>query len=221
PMLTTAAGTIPPAKVFIIGAGVAGLQAIATARRLGANVEAFDIRAAAKAEVESLGAKFVQIELEEDTEAGGGYAKEISAAGQERIRQMIHDHVEAADVVITTAQVPGKKAPRIVTRAMIEAMRPGAVVLDMAVEQGGNCELTESGKTIDHNGVTLIGPVNLPGDMAIHTSQMYARNLAAFLNLLVKDGALHLNFDDEIIRTSCITHDGKIVQEQVQSMLNA
>ncbi len=220
PMLTTAAGTIRPAKVFVIGAGVAGLQAIATAHRLGAVVEAFDIRPAAKIEVESLGAKFVQAELEEETEAGGGYAKEVSQGSQERIKQTVYDHVAAADVVITTAQVPGKRAPRIVTRDMIEAMKPGSVVLDMAVDQGGNCDLTEAGKTINHEGVMLIGPVNLASDMAIHSSQMYARNISALLKLLLKDGALQLDFTDEIIKSTCITHAGQVIHEQVKSMLN-
>ena len=219
PMLTTAAGTIAPAKVFIIGAGVAGLQAIATAKRLGAVVEAFDIRAAAKGEVESLGAKFVQAQLEEDTEAEGGYAKEVSNQGKEKIQETIHQHVAAADVVITTAQVPGKKAPLLVTREMIQDMKPGSVVVDMAVEQGGNCDLSESGKEIDFNGVTIIGPENLPADMAMHTSQMYARNLTALLKLLIKENSINLDFEDEIIKGCCITHAGEIVHPRVKELL--
>jgi NAD(P) transhydrogenase subunit alpha len=219
PMLTTAAGTIPPAKVFIIGAGVAGLQAIATAKRLGANVEGFDIRAAAKGEVESLGAKFVGADLGEVTEAEGGYAKEVSAEAQEKENQLIHEHVAAADIVITTAQVPGKKAPILITKDMIEAMRPGSVIMDLAVEQGGNVELSKLGETIEHHGVTIIGPANLTSEMAVHTSQMYARNISALLQLLIKDGKLNLDFDDEIVAGCCITHAGEIRNEKIKELL--
>ena len=219
PMLTTAAGTIPPAKVFVIGAGVAGLQAIATAKRLGAIVEGFDIRAAAKGEVESLGAKFVSVELEEATEAEGGYAKEVSAEAQKKEHQLIHEHVAAADIVITTAQVPGKKAPILITKDMIEAMRPGSVIMDLAVEQGGNVELSRPGEKTEHHGVTIIGPANLTSEMAVHTSQMYARNISALLQLLVKDGKLNLDFNDEIIAGCCITYAGEIRNDGIRELL--
>jgi NAD(P) transhydrogenase subunit alpha len=220
PMLTTAAGTIPPAKAFVIGAGVAGLQAIATARRLGANVKAFDIRDAARGEVESLGAKFVDITLQEETEADGGYAKEVSSASQEQIHQGITDAVAEADIVITTAQVPGKQAPLLVTKAMVEAMKPGSVIIDMAADQGGNCELSKADETVEHNGVTILGPSNLPSDMAMHTSQMYARNIISLLRLLAPEKDLVLNFDDDIIDSACITHDGQVRNERVRELLN-
>jgi len=219
PMLTTAAGTIPPAKVFIIGAGVAGLQAIATAKRLGANVEGFDIRPAAKGEVESLGARFVDAQLEEDTEAEGGYAKEVSEEAKKREHQVLHDHVAAADIVITTAQVPGKKAPVLVTKDMIQAMKPGSVLVDLAVEQGGNIELSKPGESVDVNGVTIIGPDNLTSEMSVHTSQMYARNIITLLLHLTKEGQLNLDFNDEITSGSCITHNGEIVHERTKELL--
>lgn len=221
PMLTTAAGTIPPAKVFIIGAGVAGLQAIATARRLGAVVEAFDIRPAVKEEVQSLGAKFVEVALEEETVAAGGYAKEVSDTAKQKTQAAIAAHVKQADVVITTAQVPGKKAPLLVTEDMIAAMKPGAVVVDMAAEQGGNCAGTEAGSQIVRHGVTLIGPVNLPATMPVHASQMYAKNLLTLVQHLVKDGHLALDFEDEITRAACVTHQGEICNERVRTVLNA
>ncbi|MBO3464217.1 Re/Si-specific NAD(P)(+) transhydrogenase subunit alpha, partial [Aetokthonos hydrillicola] len=176
PMLTTAAGTIAPAKVFIMGAGVAGLQAIATARRLGAVVEAFDIRPAVKEEVQSLGAKFVEVKLEEATTAAGGYAKEISADSRQRTQEVVTQHIKNADVVITTAQVPGKKAPLLVTEEMVKQMKPGSVVVDLAAEQGGNCACTEPGKDIVWNGVTIIGPINLPSSLPVHASQLYSKN---------------------------------------------
>ncbi|MDX2242600.1 MAG: Re/Si-specific NAD(P)(+) transhydrogenase subunit alpha [Leptolyngbyaceae cyanobacterium bins.302] len=220
PMLTTAAGTIPPAKVFIIGAGVAGLQAIATARRLGAVVEAFDIRPAVKEEVQSLGAKFVEVALEEDTVAQGGYAKEVSELTKQKTQEAIAAHVKQADVVITTAQVPGRKAPLLVTEAMIAAMKPGAVIVDMAAEQGGNCAGTEAGSQIVRDGVTLIGPVNLPATMPVHASQMYAKNLLTLVQHLVKDGQLVLDFDDEITREACVTHGREIRSERVRTLLN-
>jgi len=218
PMLTTAAGTIPPAKIFIIGAGVAGLQAIATARRLGANVEGFDIRPAAKGEVESLGARFVDAHLE-DTEAEGGYAKEVSEEAKKREHQVLHDHVATADIVVTTAQVPGKKAPLLVTKDMIKAMKPGSVLVDLAVEQGGNIELSKPGESIDYNGVTILGPKNLTSEMSAHTSQMYARNIITLLLHLTKEGQLNLDFNDEITSGSCITHNGEIVHERTKELL--
>lgn len=220
PMLTTAAGTISPAKVFVMGAGVAGLQAIATARRLGAVVEAFDIRPAVKEEVQSLGAKFVEVPLEEDTVAAGGYAKELSESAQERSRQVVMEHLKQADVVITTAQVPGKKAPLLVTEAMVAAMKPGAVIVDMAAEQGGNCACTSPGRDVVVNGVTIIGPLNLPASMPVHASQMYSKNLLTLVQLLAPKGELNLNFADDIIDSACVTHAGEIRNERVKQLLD-
>jgi NAD(P) transhydrogenase subunit alpha len=219
PMLTTAAGTIAPAKVFIMGAGVAGLQAIATARRLGAVVEAFDIRPAVKEEVQSLGAKFVEVQLEEETTAAGGYAKEISEASKQRTQEVVAEHIKNADVVITTAQVPGKKAPLLVTAEMVAQMKPGSVIVDLAAEQGGNCACTEPGKDIVWNGVTIIGPINLPSSMPVHASQLYAKNLTSLLQLLVKDKALNIDFADDIIDAACITHAGEIRNQRVKDAL--
>ncbi len=219
PMLTTAAGTIAPAKVFVIGAGVAGLQAIATARRLGAIVEAFDIRPAVKEEVQSLGARFVEVEPIEDTTAEGGYAKEVSEEFKKREHEVIHDHVAGSDIVITTAQVPGKKAPLLVTKEMVEAMKPGSVVVDLAAEQGGNCELTKPGEEIEHGGVKIIGPVNLPSTLSIHASQMYAKNISTIVDYIVKDGKVSLDFDDEIIKSACITHEGKVINERLMEIV--
>ena len=219
PMLTTAAGTIRPAKVFIMGAGVAGLQAIATARRLGAVVEAFDIRPAVKEEVQSLGARFVELELNEDTVAAGGYAKEISEDAKQRSRDLVSDHIAQADVVITTAQVPGKKAPLLVTEEMVERMKPGSVVVDIAAEQGGNCACTEPGRDTVHHGVTIIGPINLPSSMPVHASQMYAKNLQTLLQYLIKDGEMTLDFEDEIIAGACVAHGGEIRSDRVRDAL--
>lgn len=221
PMLTTAAGTIAPAKVFIMGAGVAGLQAIATARRLGAVVEAFDIRPAVKEEVQSLGAKFVEVQLNEDTVAAGGYAKEISQASKQRTQEVVTEHVKQADVVITTAQVPGRKAPLLVTEEMVAQMKPGTVIVDLAAEQGGNCACTEPGKDVQHNGVTIIGPINLPSSMPVHASQLYAKNLTNLAQLMIKDSALNLNFEDDIINAACITHAGEIRNQRVREALDA
>jgi len=219
PMLTTAAGTIRPAKVFIMGAGVAGLQAIATARRLGAVVEAFDIRPAVKEEVQSLGARFVEVEIKEDTVATGGYAKEISEDAKQRSRELVADHVAQADVVITTAQVPGKKAPLLVTEDMVKGMKPGSVIVDLAAEQGGNCECTEAGRDSVHHGVTIIGPINLPSSMPVHASQMYSKNLQTLIQLLVSDGALALDFEDDIVAGACVTHEGAIRSDRVRDAL--
>lgn len=221
PMLTTAAGTIAPGKVFIMGAGVAGLQAIATARRLGAVVEAFDIRPAVKEEVQSLGAKFVEVKLEEETTAAGGYAKEISEASKQRTQEVVAEHVKNADVVITTAQVPGRKAPRLVTEEMVAQMRPGSVIVDLAAEQGGNCAYTQAGKDIISNGVTIIGPINLPSSMPIHASQLYSKNLSSLLQLLIKDKTLQIDFADDIIDAACITHAGEIRNQRVRDALQA
>ena len=219
PMLTTAAGTIRPAKVFVMGAGVAGLQAIATARRLGAVVEAFDIRPAVKEEVQSLGAKFIEVKLEEETVAAGGYAKEISEASKQRTQEVVTEHVKNADVVITTAQVPGKKAPLLVTEEMVAQMNPGSVIVDLAADQGGNCAGTEPGKDVVRHGVTIIGPINLPSSMPVHASQMYAKNVATLLQYMVKDGNLQLNFEDDIIGSTCVTHAGEILNQRVKDAL--
>ena len=219
PMLTTAAGTIRPAKVFVMGAGVAGLQAIATARRLGAVVEAFDIRPAVKEEVQSLGAKFVEVKLDEDTVAAGGYAKEISEASKQRTQEVVAEHVKNSDVVITTAQVPGKKAPLLVTEEMVAQMAPGSVIVDLAAEQGGNCAGTEPGKDVVRHGVTIIGPINLPSSMPVHASQMYAKNISTLLQYLIKDGELQLNFEDDIINSTCVTHGGEIRNQRVKDAL--
>jgi len=219
PMLTTAAGTIKPAKVFVMGAGVAGLQAIATARRLGAVVEAFDIRPAVKEEVQSLGAKFIEVKLDEDTVASGGYAKEISEVSKQRTQEVLTEHVKNADVVITTAQVPGKKAPLLVTEEMVAQMTPGSVIVDLAADQGGNCAGTEPGKDVVRHGVTIIGPINLPSSMPVHASQMYAKNISTLLQYLVKEGQLQLNFEDDIIGSTCITHGGEILNQRVKDAL--
>lgn len=221
PMLTTAAGTIAPAKVFVMGAGVAGLQAIATARRLGAVVEAFDIRPAVKEEVQSLGAKFVEVQLNEETVAAGGYAKEISEASKQRTQEVVTEHIKQSDVVITTAQVPGKKAPLLVTAEMVAQMKPGSVIVDLAAEQGGNCACTEPGKDVQWHGVTIIGPINLPSSMPVHASQMYAKNLTTLVQHLVKDSAIDLNFADDIIDAACITHGGEIRNQRVKDALAA
>ncbi|MBC5795698.1 Re/Si-specific NAD(P)(+) transhydrogenase subunit alpha [Sphaerospermopsis sp. LEGE 00249] len=221
PMLTTAAGTIAPAKVFIMGAGVAGLQAIATARRLGAVVEAFDIRPAVKEEVQSLGAKFVEVKLEEETTAAGGYAKEISEDSKKRTQELVAEHVKNSDVVITTAQVPGRKAPILVTEEMVKAMKPGSVIVDLAAEQGGNCACTEPGKDIVWNGVTIIGPINLPSSMPVHASQLYSKNITALMQLLIKDKALQINFADDIVDAACVTYGGEIRNQRVKDALQA
>lgn len=219
PMLTTAAGTIKPAKVLVMGAGVAGLQAIATARRLGAVVEAFDIRPAVKEEVQSLGAKFVEVKLDEETVAAGGYAKEISEASKQRTQEVLTEHVKNSDVVITTAQVPGKKAPLLVTEEMVAQMNPGSVIVDLAADQGGNCAGTEAGKDVVRHGVTIIGPINLPSSMPIHASQMYAKNISTFLQYMIKDGELNLNLEDDIIGSTCVTHAGEIRNQRVKDAL--
>ncbi len=221
PMLTTAAGTIAPAKVFVMGAGVAGLQAIATARRLGAMVEAFDIRPAVKEEVQSLGAKFVEVKLEEETATAGGYAKEISEESKKRTQEAVTERVKNADVVITTAQVPGRKAPRLVTEEMIAQMKPGAVIVDLAADQGGNAAYTEPGGNVVKNGVTIIGPVNLPSSVPVHASQLYSKNLVSLMNLLVKDNALNLDFEDDIVDAACVTHNGEIRNQRVKDALQA
>lgn len=222
PMLMTAAGTIAPAKVFVIGAGVAGLQAIATARRLGAVVEAYDVRAAAGEQVRSLGAKFLDVDLGGiATEDKGGYAKELSDEALERGRDLIAKTARTADVIITTAQVPGRRAPLLIRRDAVDNMRPGTILVDLAAAAGGNCELTRPGETQIYHGVTLFGPMNLPVTVPGHASQLYSRNIANFLALLIKDGSLHLDMGDEIIRGSCVAHQGQVVNPRVSSALEA
>jgi H+-translocating NAD(P) transhydrogenase subunit alpha len=219
PMLTTAAGTIAPAKVFIMGAGVAGLQAIATARRLGAIVEAFDIRPAVKEEVLSLGAKFVEVKLDEETATAGGYAREISEDSRRLTQELVAAHIKNADVVITTAQVPGKKAPLLVTEEMVIGMKTGSVIVDIAAEQGGNCACTEPGKDIIKHGVTIIGPINLPSSVPVHASQLYSKNLTSLMQLIIKNNALQIDFKDDIINDACITHAGEIRNSRVKEAL--
>jgi NAD(P) transhydrogenase subunit alpha len=217
PMMMTAAGTIPPAKVLILGAGVAGLQAIATARRLGAVVEAFDVRPAVKEQVESLGAKFVEVELnEQETETKGGYAKELSKESQEKQKEAIHKHAKKSDVVITTALIPGKPAPKLITKEMVADMTTGSVIVDLASEQGGNCELTKPGEVAVENGVFIHGPLNIPGMMAEHASHLYAKNISALLTHLIKEGELNLDFEDEITQYTTITHNGEIISPVIK-----
>jgi NAD(P) transhydrogenase subunit alpha len=218
PMFMTAAGTIPPAKVLVLGAGVAGLQAIATARRLGAQVRAYDVRAAAKEEVQSLGAAFVELELESQ-EGAGGYARVQSEEFLARQRELISNEVAAADVVITTAAVPGRQAPVLVTTAMVERMVEGSVIVDIAADSGGNCELTEPGKDIDHNGVVVCGLSNPPSAMPTHASFLYSRNVANFLALIVADGQLRPDFDDEIVAGSCVVRAGEVVHAPTAELL--
>jgi len=218
PLMMTAAGTVQPARVFVIGAGVAGLQAIATARRLGAVVEAYDIRPAAKGEAESLGAKFVSLGLEsEEAQEATGYAKAFDEAFYRRQQQLLASVIARNDVVITTAAVPGKRAPLLINTQMVRAMRPGAVIVDLAAEWGGNCELTRAGETVVEHGVTIIGAVNLASTVPFHASQLYSRNLANFLTLLFKEG--QLNLEDEITRSTLVTYHGAVVHPRVQENL--
>ena len=217
PMLMTAAGTVAPAKVLVLGAGVAGLQAIATARRLGAVVSAYDTRPVVKEQVESLGASFVELELEVgEAQDARGYATVLSESQQEQQQRLLEARIADADAVITTALVPGRPAPRLIPAAAVEAMRPGSVIVDLAAETGGNCELTEPGETVVRHGVTIVGTRNLPAGMPLHASQMYARNLQAVLEHLVVDGELRLDFDDEITADAVITHAGKVTSRLLQ-----
>jgi NAD(P) transhydrogenase subunit alpha len=212
PMLTTAAGTIRPAQVLVIGVGVAGLQAIATARRLGAVVEAYDVRSATREQVRSLGARFVDTGV--SAEGSGGYARELTADEQARQQEVLDTHIAAADAVITTAAVPGRRAPRIVSRAAVERMKAGAVVVDMAAESGGNCELTQAGTTVLHGAVKILGPVNLPAQLAFHASEMYARNLYNFLKpAIASDGTLAIDWQDEVFAQACLTRERAIKHE--------
>lgn len=220
PMLTTAAGTITPARVFVIGAGVAGLQAIATARRLGAVTSAYDLRPAAKEQVQSLGGRFVELPIEaKDAQDARGYARAQDEDFYRRQRELLGSVVKESDVVITAAVIPGKKSPALVTEDMVKSMAPGSVILDLAAERGGNCELTERGKTVVKHGVTIIGAINLATGVPYHASQMYARNITAFLTHLIKDQKLNLNLQDEIVRETLMTRGGEIVQARVREFL--
>lgn len=218
PLLMTAAGTLPPARVLVLGAGVAGLQAIATARRLGAVVEAYDVRAAAGEQVQSLGAKFLEVDLGGlKTEDAGGYAVELSEEAMERGRQLIAERAKAADVVVTTAQVPGRRAPLLLTEEAVNGMKRGSVVVDLAGATGGNCALSRPDEVIEREGVTLMAPTNLPATIPVHASQMYSRNLTAFLGLIVQEGELRIDLSDDVVGPSCVTHGGEIVNKRVAS----
>ena len=220
PMLMTAAGTVTPARVLVIGAGVAGLQAIATAKRLGAVVSGYDIRTAVKEQVESLGARFVVLEMENaGAEDKGGYAKAMDEAFYRRQRELMGGVLAQQNVVITTAAVPGKKAPILITGEMVGRMAPGSVIVDIAAERGGNCELTRAGETVECGGVSIMGPLNLASTIPYHASQMYARNIATFLKYLVKDGALNLDREDEIVRETLVTFAGEVVHPKVRELL--
>ncbi len=215
PMMMTAAGTVPPAKVFIMGVGVAGLQAIATARRLGAIVSATDVRKATEEQVKSLGAKFVFADVA-DAATAAGYAKELSAEEKAKQAALVAEHIKSQDIVITTALIPGRPAPVLVTKEMVENMKPGSVIVDLAVERGGNCPLSKPDQIVVHNGVSIVGTVNLAGRLAGNASPLYAKNLANFLELMVKDGALKIDFDDEIIKGTLIAKDGALVHPMFQ-----
>ena len=222
PMLMTAAGTITPAKVFVLGAGVAGLQAIASARRMGAVVCAYDVRPAVKEQVESVGAKFIVLDVDsQSSEDKGGYAKAMDEAFYRRQRELMTEVLREQDVVITTAAVPGKKAPILITAEMVEAMCPGAVIVDIAAERGGNCDLTRPGETIVHRGVSVLGPVNLASDVPYHASQMLSSNITAFMKLLISNGALTINRDDEIIRETLVTAENRVVHSRIAELINA
>ena len=220
PMLMTAAGTLTPARAFVVGAGVAGLQAIATAKRLGARVDAYDVRPAAKEQIESLGAKCIELPLEtEGAEDKGGYAKAQDESFYRRQRELMGKVVATSDVVITTAAIPGQKAPVLVTEDMVSKMPQGAVIVDLAAERGGNCELTKADQRIEHNGVTILGPTNLPSTVPYHASQMYAKNVSTFLLHLVKDGVLHIDVSDEITRDTLLGRDGEVIHPRVRQLL--
>jgi NAD(P) transhydrogenase subunit alpha len=218
PMLMTAAGTIAPARLLVLGAGVAGLQAIAVARRLGAVVEAFDVRAAVREQIESLGARFVDVGLSERAEGAGGYARELAEESQRKTREVIGQHLGRTDACITTALVPGKRAPILITAEMVTRMKSGSVIVDLAAEQGGNCELTEPGQTVVRHGVSILGPLGAAGDVPVHASQMYSRNMEKLVFHLVRDRALTPDFADEITRGSVITHAGQIVAPQMSEL---
>jgi NAD(P) transhydrogenase subunit alpha len=220
PLLMTAAGTVPPAKVLVLGAGVAGLQAIATARRLGAVVEGYDVRAAAGEQVKSLGATFLEVDLGGiKTEDAGGYAVELSDEAMDRGRALIAEHARTADVIVTTAQVPGRRAPLLITEAAVNGMKRGSVIIDLAGATGGNCALSKADDTVERNGVTILAPTNLPATVPVHASQLYSRNVTAFLALLIKDGTLSIDLNDDVVGPSCVTHKGEVVNKRVAGLL--
>jgi len=220
PLLMTAAGTVPPARVLVLGAGVAGLQAIATARRLGAVVEGYDVRAAAGEQVKSLGATFLEVDLGGiKTEDAGGYAVELSDEAMNRGRALIAEHAKTADVIVTTAQVPGRRAPLLITEEAVNGMKRGSIIIDLAGATGGNCAVSEADKTVERNGVTILGPTNLPATIPVHASQLYSRNVTAFLSLLIKNGELQIDLQDDVVGPSCVTHQGQIVNQRVAALL--
>lgn len=221
PMMMAASGTTPPAKGLVLGAGVAGLQAIATARRLGAVLSGYDVRPVVREQVESLGAAFLEVELDEEAEDAGGYARELSEEARRKGQELVHSALQDMDFVITTAAIPGRPAPKLIDADMVRDMRPGAVIVDLAAETGGNCELTKPGKTVIENGVSIIGPLNLPSSMPTHASQMYARNMINFINHIVKDGEIVIDTDDEITKGCLITHEGEIVHEAMAAAMKA
>jgi NAD(P) transhydrogenase subunit alpha len=225
PMMMTAAGTVPAARVFVMGVGVAGLQAIATARRLGAIVTATDVRPAVKEQVASLGAKFIAVEDEEfkQAETAAGYAKEMSDEYKKKQAALVADHVKNQDIVITTALIPGRPAPKLISKSMIESMRPGSIIVDLAVERGGNAELAKAGEVVEHNGVRIMGNLNLPGAVPVNASSLYARNLLAFIEPMVdkKTGALQVNWDDELVKGTLIAKDGAIVNTMIAERAGA
>jgi proton-translocating NAD(P)+ transhydrogenase subunit alpha len=221
PLLMTAAGTVPPARVLVLGAGVAGLQAIATARRLGAVVEGYDVRAAAGEQVKSLGATFLEVDLGGiKTEDAGGYAVELSEEAMNRGRALIAEHAKTADVIITTAQVPGRRAPLLITQEAVEGMKRGSIVIDLAGSTGGNCALSQPDVTVERDGVTILAPTNLTATVPVHASQLYSRNVTSFLSLLIKDGQLQIDMNDDVVGPSCVTHDGQIVNQRVAASLS-
>ena len=222
PLLMTAAGTVPPARVLVLGAGVAGLQAIATARRLGAVVEGYDVRAAAGEQVKSLGATFLEVDLGGiKTEDAGGYAVELSDEAMDRGRALIAEHAKTADIIITTAQVPGRRAPLLITEEAVNGMKRGAMVIDLAGATGGNCALTKADETVERNGVTIIAPTNLAATVPVHASQLYSRNITAFLTPMIKDGQLTIDMNDDVVGPSCVTHQGEVVNKRVAALLSS
>lgn len=222
PLLMTAAGTVPPARVLVLGAGVAGLQAIATARRLGAVVEGYDVRAAAGEQVKSLGATFLEVDLGGiKTEDAGGYAVELSDEAMNRGRALIAEHAKTADVVVTTAQVPGRRAPLLITEEAVNGMKRGSVIIDLAGSTGGNCALSQADVTVERDGVTILAPTNLPATVPVHASQLYSRNVTSFLSLLIKNGELQIDMNDDVVGPSCVTHQGQVVNQRVAASLSA
>lgn len=222
PLLMTAAGTVPPARVLVLGAGVAGLQAIATARRLGAVVEGYDVRAAAGEQVKSLGATFLEVDLGGlKTEDAGGYAVELSEEAMNRGRALIAEHAKTADVIVTTAQVPGRRAPLLITEEAVNGMKRGSIIIDLAGSTGGNCALSQADMVVEREGVTILAPTNLPATVPVHASQLYSRNVTSFLSLLIKNGELQIDLNDDVVGPSCVTHQGQVVNQRVAASLSA